>query len=163
MHRGLDEVLPMRVKFGVVIAVSLVAMTGSSCTRETTTQPLFPTILNKHIEVQHVLIGFQGSIPGKLVSRSKAEADSLAIDILGRARAGEDFSHLVQQYTDDQFPGIYRIANFGVTPEVGEFPRNGMVRGFGDTAFSLSVGSVGIANYQASTCPFGWHVIKRLR
>ena len=117
-----------------------------------------------HIEVQHVLIGYVGSVPGKNITRSKTEAETLANDILKRARAGEDFGQLVQKYTDDQYPGIYRLADRGVTAEQGvEFPRDGMVKGFSDTAFSLKPGEVGIANYEAKASPYGWHVIKRLR
>ena len=43
-----------------------------------------------------------------------------------------------------------------------QVPREQMVPGFGDAAFPLKVGEVGIANYNSSTSPFGWHVIKRL-
>jgi peptidyl-prolyl cis-trans isomerase B (cyclophilin B) len=40
-------------------------------------------------------------------------------------------------------------------------PRAQMVSGFGDTAFSLQVGEVGICNYDKSASKFGWHIIKR--
>jgi hypothetical protein len=33
---------------------------------------------------------------------------------------------------------------------------------FGDVAFGLAVGEVGLAAYHAATSPYGWHVIKRL-
>ena len=41
-------------------------------------------------------------------------------------------------------------------------PRGRMVKSFGDVAFSLEVGEVGLAEHDATTSPFGWHVIKRL-
>src|SRR5215831_3700227 len=97
-------------------------------------QPALPA---GHIEVQHVLIGFVGSVPGKNITRSQDEAKTLAYQILDRAKKGEDFGQLVQQHTDDQYPGIYRLTDHGVTPEQGEFSRDGMVKGFSDTAFSL--------------------------
>ena len=129
------------------------------------TMPVAPTTPPEHIEVQHVLIGFQGSIPGKTVTRTKAEAEKLAQEVLEKARKGENMDALVQQYTDDQYPGVYDLANNGITPDPakGEYKRSGMVKGFSDAAFGLSVGNVGISNYDASTSPFGWHIIKRLK
>ena len=129
------------------------------------TMPVAPTTPPDHIEVQHVLIGFQGSIPGKTVTRTKAEAEKLAQEVLERARKGENMDALVQQYTDDQYPGVYDLANNGITPDAakGEFKRSGMVKGFSDAAFGLSVGNVGISNYDPTNSPFGWHIIKRLK
>jgi hypothetical protein len=129
------------------------------------TMPVTPATPPDHIEVQHVLIGFQGSVPGKTVTRTKAEAEKLAQEVLERARKGESMDQLVQKYTDDQFPGVYDLANNGITPDPAkqEFKRSGMVKGFSDAAFSLSVGNVGISNYDPTTSPFGWHIIKRLK
>lgn len=115
-----------------------------------------------HILVQHILVGFTGSVPGKTITRTQAEAEKLASDLLARAKAGEDFGALVQQYTDDAYPGIYGLANDGVTPGENEFPRGGMVKGFSDTAFSLRTNEVGIAAFDKTTSPYGWHVIKRV-
>jgi len=129
------------------------------------TMPVAPATPPDHIEVQHVLIGFQGSIPGKTVTRTKAEAEKLAQEVLDKARKGENMDALVQQYTDDQYPGVYDLANDGITPDPakGEYKRSGMVKGFSDAAFGLSVGNVGISNYDPSSSPFGWHIIKRLK
>ena len=129
---------------------------------EATAQPALPA---GHIEVQHVLIGFVGTIPGKNITRSQDEAKTLAYQILDRAKKGEDFGQLVQQNTDDQYPGIYRLADRGQTADqsAGEFPRDGMVKGFSDVAFSLKPGEVGIADYNKPNSPYGWHIIKRLR
>ncbi len=128
------------------------------------TMPVAPATPPDHIEVQHVLIGFAGKIPGKNVTRTQAEAEKLAGEILERARKGEDFDQLVQQHTDDQWPGIYGMSNDGVAPlDANEIPRNGMVKGFSDVSFSLSPGNIGIANYDPQTSPYGWHIIKRLK
>jgi hypothetical protein len=134
------------------------------------TLPVKPKTAPDHIEVQHVLIGFQGTIPGKTITRTQAEAEKLAKDVLDRARKGENFDTLVQQSTDDQFPGVYDLANKGVTPDKSkqEYPRDGMVAGFSDIAFSLSPGNVDVAAYQPDKAkpgysPFGWHIIKRLK
>ena len=115
-----------------------------------------------HIKVQHILIGFAGKIPGKNVTRSQDEARALAAQILERAKKGEDFGQLVSQYTDDRAPGIYLIANRGVTPGDGEFSRDRMVPAFGNVGFSLAPGEIGMAEYDPASSPFGWHIIKRL-
>ena len=129
------------------------------------TMPVAPSTPPDHIEVQHVLIGFQGSIPGKTITRTKAEAEKLAQEVLEKARKGESMDALVQQYTDDQYPGVYDLANDGITPDPAkqEYKRSGMVKGFSDAAFGLSVGNVGISNYDPTASPFGWHIIKRLK
>lgn len=117
-----------------------------------------------YIVVQHILIGFQGSLPGKPVSRTREEAGTLAEEILKRAKGGEDFDALVRQYTDDQAPGIYAMANNGVAPKPGVqmFQRGGMVKGFGDVGFSLDVGQIGMCGYDAKESPYGWHIVKRI-
>src|SRR5580765_4727859 len=85
-----------------------------------------------HITIQHVLVGFKGSVPGKNITRTQDEAKKLAEEILARAKKGEDFEGLVKQYTDDSAPGIYSMSNNGVTPAAGEYARGRMVPAFGD-------------------------------
>jgi peptidyl-prolyl cis-trans isomerase C len=116
-----------------------------------------------HVQVQHILIGFSGSVPGKPITRTQAEARKLANEILKRARKGENFDELVKKYTDDQAPGIYGMSNIGVTPAQGEFSRTGMVQSFGDVGFSLKVGKIGMASYDPAKSKFGYHIIKRLK
>jgi hypothetical protein len=116
-----------------------------------------------HITVQHVLIGFKGSVPGKDIARTQEEARTLAYAILERARKGESFIGLVKQYTDDSAPGIYSMANTNVPPGQGEHRRAGMVRAFGDVSFGLEVGEFGIADFDPQASPYGWHVVKRLK
>ena len=116
-----------------------------------------------HITIQHVLIGFNGSVPGKNVTRTQDEARKLAEEILARARKGEDFEGLVKQYTDDAAPGIYSMSNKGVAPSAGEYPRERMVPAFGDAGFPLQVGEFGMAPYDKVKSPYGWHIVKRLK
>jgi len=115
-----------------------------------------------HIKVQHILIGFQGSVPGKNITRSQEEAKKLAYEILERAKKGEEFPALVKEYTDDAYPGIYGMSNKGVSPGQGEYPRDRMVPAFGNTGFPLEVGGIGIADYDPKTSPYGWHIVKRI-
>ncbi|KAA3604975.1 MAG: hypothetical protein DWQ01_20440 [Planctomycetota bacterium] len=71
------------------------------------------------VEVQHVLISFQGAGP-QGVTRNKTEAEALAKTVLERAQKGEDFTALVREFSDDPVkpgdpqPGTYRMLNRGV-------------------------------------------------
>jgi hypothetical protein len=177
-----SRIFRLRPQGFVVVALILVGAAAAGCQKkeaavETGTEgqpadtaaaaqpaPQPAALAAGHIEVQHVLVGFKGSVPGKAITRTQEEAKKLAYEILERAKKGEDFGNLVQQSTDDQFPGIYRLADNGVTVEQGaEYARGGMVKGFSDAAFALEIGGVGIADFDKQTSPYGWHVIKRLR
>jgi len=117
----------------------------------------------EHIQVQHILIAFSGTLPGKNVTRTQDEAKKLAYDILARAKKGEDYDAMVKQYTDVSAPGIYAMSNRGVQPAQGEYPREGMVPAFGDVGFKLKVGEFGIADYDPKTSRYGYHIIKRVK
>src|SRR5262245_57695840 len=106
------------------------------------------------VKVQHILIGFKGSVHGKTIERSKAEAQSLAEKPVERARAGEDFGALVKQHTDDQYPGVYLLTNTGAPRRSGARTRDQMVSAFGDVAFRLGVGEVGMAAHHAVNSPY---------
>jgi len=125
--------------------------------------PKSPVAEPEHVVVQHILVGFAGSVPGTKITRTTEEARTLAEELLARARKGEDFDSLVKQYTADSAPGIYGLANTGVQPGTAESSRGRMVKGFGDTSFSLAVGEVGMAAYDPKTSPYGWHIVKRLK
>lgn len=127
------------------------------------TMPVKPAAPPQHVQVQHILIGFAGSVPGKPITRTKEEAKALAYQLLDRARKGEDFDTLVRQYTDDSPPGIYGMSGTGVAPGPGEYARGGMVPAFGNVGFEISPGNIGIADYDLTASPFGWHIIKRLK
>ncbi len=118
----------------------------------------------EHIQVQHILIGFKGSVPGKPITRTQDEAKTLAYALLDQARApGTDFDALVRQNTDDSSPGIYGMSNRGVTAARGEYPRDQMVPAFGNAGFPLAAGEVGIADFDQRNSPYGWHIVKRLK
>ena len=117
----------------------------------------------QHIEVQHILIGYAGSIPGKNIQRTPRAAQKLAAELVKSIKGGASFDSLVKKYTDDAYPGIYGMSNEGVPPAKGEFPRGGMVKGFGNTAFSLKVGEVGLCKFDSVISPYGYHIIKRLK
>ncbi|MEQ8768010.1 MAG: peptidylprolyl isomerase [Planctomycetota bacterium] len=132
------------------------------------TDPVTESIEPTHIRVQHILIGFKdaagfrGTPPAGAVERSESEARELAQDLLERARAGEDFDALVEEFTDDQAPGIYAMTNTGAADREGHYPRSGMVPAFGNVGFALEVGEIGMSEYDLRTSPYGWHIIKRV-
>lgn len=176
----------------------------------------------ERIRIQHVLISFAGTRTA--ATRSKEDAQKLAEEILQRAKDGEDFDSLVQEFSDDPGskttdpPGGYALLNRSQYPpepseEVkaeieelnkkleklqndlraeihaqtktldeaqaeflatdtakrmlelqGEFnwtPRDQVVPAFGNIGFGLKVGEVGIAAFDTTTSPYGWHIIRR--
>jgi peroxiredoxin len=117
------------------------------------------------VQVQHLLIAFAGSVPGKKILRSKQDAARLADEVLARAKAGEDFGELVKRYTSDVLPGIYNLANYNIEidDDFEESERGNLVQSFGDVAFSLAVGEIGMAEFHPIKSRFGWHIIKRLK
>jgi parvulin-like peptidyl-prolyl isomerase len=114
----------------------------------------------ERITLQHILISFAGTQTE--ATRSKAEAETLAKKVVERVKK-EDFTAVMKELSDDPGPGVYSLANRGVREQRGEYPRDGMVPAFGNVGFGLAVGGVGLADYDASASPFGWHVIKRLK
>ena len=117
------------------------------------------------VEVQHILISFRGANERVKATRSKEEAESLAKELLFRARQGEDFDKMMKEHSDDPGEGIYRMTNTGVQPDGSreELARHRMVKSFGDVSFSLEIGEVGMAAYHPQNSKFGWHIIKRLK
>ena len=116
----------------------------------------------ERVVVQHVLVSFTGKVPGKMIQRSEEEARQLASEILARAEGGEDFDALVKEYTDDSYPGLYRMVNRGeVRQGDDEYRREDMAPGFGDVAFALAPDGIGLCEFDAMDSPFGFHVIKR--
>ena len=67
------------------------------------------------IVVQHILISFAGA-PRAKQTRSRAEAETLAKELLERVKKGESFEELMKRYSDDPGPGEYGMANNGVMP-----------------------------------------------
>lgn len=119
----------------------------------------------ERVTVQHVLIGVAGSLPG--VTRTPAESELLAAEIYTRALNGEDFDTLERNFSGDVHPGTYTLTA-QPTGVDGEFARSEMVAGFGDVAWRLQVGEIGVSPFDGALpgearSPFGYHVIKRLK
>jgi len=113
----------------------------------------------ERIRVAHILVAFQGAMRAT-VTRSMAEAEARAAELLARATAGEDFVELMKQNSDDSGPGIYGMTTGAPGPDF--YPRQGMAPAFGDVGWRLDVGQIGVAPFDPEKSPFGWHIIKRL-
>lgn len=115
------------------------------------------------ISVDHILIGVKSpSFPDG--RRDAAAARKVAYDLLAQLKAGGDWAKLKREHSEDPPPGgPYAMANRGVRPAGrGEYPRDGMVPAFGDVGFALEVGAIGMADHDARTSPFGFHLIRRV-
>lgn len=144
-----------------LLLFSLVFFSG--CDRTETSQIQAQTTEPQRVEVQHILIAFEGSLPGRDLDRSLDKARELAKKVEAKAKHEKDFEALVRAYSDDQIPGIYRLANSGLKPKTDEFARQKMVQAFGDLAFSLKPGEVGMTEFHPTNSPYGFHIIKRLK
>ena len=109
---------------------------------------------DESIEMQHILIAFQGVPRVPNMTRTKEEAKALAEKVYAEAIGGADFLALVKQHTNDSAPGIYPVTKAG---------RAGWAKSFCDVGFRLKVGEIGVAPWDAKASPFGWHIIKRLK
>lgn len=117
---------------------------------------------DRRVRVQHILIAFRDSIP-KEVNRSKSQAKELAFELKEKVKENPgSLTSLVEKYSDASIPGIYEIANFGVTPSGNETKRGDWHDGFGAAAFALKEGQVYVLEYDETRSPFGYHVMMRL-
>ncbi|MCA8913714.1 MAG: peptidylprolyl isomerase, partial [Planctomycetes bacterium] len=122
------------------------------------------------VKVQHILIArYMSDANGKMKMLQPAEAEELAAKVYELAKQAdgkEAFDDLVRKYTYDDSkgdtPGEYLI----VADEEDALPpqraRKGFVRSFGDVAWRLKVGEVGIAMYDSAKSNYGYHIIKRI-
>ncbi len=159
------------MRFKLVVLLLIVALAAFGCQSEKKAEETSADESDvvsaeepDYISVQHILIAFKGSIPDPKVTRTMEEAEKMAADIYIRAKGGEDFDALVKEFTDDAYPGIYKMANFGIPADMSQkvYPRDKMVRAFGDVGFPLKVGEIGLAQYNPQLSKYGWHIIKRV-
>jgi hypothetical protein len=155
--------IPVRVRFGWLVSLLVVAPALAFALAGCGDDVISPAPQNpQHISIRYLLVGFAGSVPGQPVTRSPAQAESLALALHARALAGEDFGDLTAAYSDSPSRDTIAVANYGVVPATGEYPRSALVRGFGDVAFAIAADSIGLAPYDSVACPFGWFLIHRI-
>jgi len=105
----------------------------------------------KEVKASHILIAFKGAErANEKITRTEAEAQTLAKEILAKAQANEDFAKLAKKYTDE--PGG---ADRG--GDLGFFKKGAMVPQFEAAAFATEKNKIysDIVKTQ-----FGFHVIK---
>jgi len=119
------------------------------------------------VMVQHLLVGVGYGFGNRL----PIDAETRAAEILQELAAanGTNFGELVVKYSDAKSPSIWTMTvldDANVYADV--FPRNHMIPAFGNAAWRLRVGEIGIAPFDPlppvgkGTSKFGIHIIKRL-
>jgi parvulin-like peptidyl-prolyl isomerase len=113
--------------------------------------------VTQHAKVKHILIGwkdladaYQGQMDKRAAGRSRADADKLAVELLGRVRKGEAIEPLMKEFSED--PGS---ADSGDAYDVD--PDAQLVFEFKRLSLRLNVGEAGLVKTM-----FGWHIIKRV-
>ena len=99
----------------------------------------------KQVQARHILF----SLADGVSDERKADTRSMAQRILERAREGEDFAVLAEEYSQD----TGTASNGG---DLGLFGRGRMVKPFEEAAFDMEVGQV--SDLVETT--FGFHIIK---
>jgi len=103
------------------------------------------------VGARHILVSYKGAAQAVAgATRSEAEARTLAQQIVVRAKGGEDWAKLAEQYTDE--PGSKQTGG-----DLGRFGHGQMVPSFEKAAFALEIGEIS----DVVSSPFGFHVIQR--
>ena len=103
-----------------------------------------------YVHVQHVLVATSDENGNTLEGEAFEEKKKLANEITQRARNGEDFYSLVEQYGED--PGMEN------NPDGYTFTYGMMVEEFETESFRLAVGEIS----EPVETPYGYHIIKKL-
>jgi len=93
------------------------------------------------VRTSHILIPAGATPEQDTLARQRAEA------LLARAKKGEDFAKLAKAYSTD--------ASASQGGDVGFSPKQGLIPGYAEAAFSLPVGGVTLIKTQ-----LGYHIIK---
>jgi NIMA-interacting peptidyl-prolyl cis-trans isomerase 1 len=110
-----------------------------------------PSAPPMQIAAQHILVAYREAARAPVgVTRSRADAKARAAEVDAKAKAGDDFTELVNAYSDDP----EAKARLG---SLGKFSRDKMEKAFSDAAFALAVGQIS----DVVETRFGFHVIKR--
>ena len=97
------------------------------------------------VSARHVLI----QVGEKADAKTVTEAQEKAVEVMKKARAGEDFAELAKTYSD--CPSKEKGG------DLGAFQREDMVKPFSDAAFAMAVGDIS----EPVRTSFGWHIIKK--
>ena len=105
---------------------------------------------DEYLRAKHILVSTQDQTTGEELDDAKqAEAESKANEILERAKNGEDFDALIEEFNED--PGM------SSNPDGYFFTDGEMVSEFENAVKSVQPGEITICKSD-----FGYHIIKRL-
>jgi peptidyl-prolyl cis-trans isomerase C len=135
-RRRMDALLSQQVN------ATLAAVDWEKAAREVYAADGDKFVQPEQVRAEHILIGVEG--------RTEEEAAALARELRSRALAGESFSDLASEYSDDPSAATNR-------GDLGFFARGAMVPAFEEVAFALTTpGELG----EPVRSPFGFHVIR---
>lgn len=100
------------------------------------------------VTASHILLKTQDNKGNELSPEKKKEAKKKAEEALAKVKAGEDFSKVAKEYSQDP-----SASNGG---DLGTFGRNQMVTEFEDAAFAMKPGEIS----DIVETPYGYHIIK---
>jgi hypothetical protein len=69
----------------------------------------------------------------------------------------------IEQSDDQETGGRFTFANHDVESVADELPRGAAFPALADSAFRLNVGEMTVVPYDKRKCPWGWHVLKRVK
>lgn len=105
---------------------------------------------SSEVKASHILISTKDLASGSALSEEeKAKKETLAREVLEKAKSGKNFAELAKTYSDDTVS-----AKQG--GDLGYFTRERMVKPFSDAAFSLKVGEIS----DLVESEYGYHIIK---
>jgi len=133
------------------------------CERKTRPQQVARVAENQinKIRFQQIFISFNEVDPN--IKRTKAEAKVLAEKIYSDLKKRpSDFPDFVRQYSDDKFPAVYTLANYGQPLTEGDRERDDFPPAVGLKVFELKLGEVALVPYDKISCPAGFHLLIRL-
>lgn len=136
---------------GAEAAAPATSAASTATSSSAASEPAAQTGEPKEIGARHVLIQYMGAQRAEAsVVRTREQAQTLAQEVLKRARGGEDFARLAVEYSDEPNAG----ARGG---SLGRFRHGQMVPAFEEVAFKLRVGQIS----DVIETSFGFHVIQR--
>ena len=98
----------------------------------------------KTVEARHILFKVEPEGDDKVTAAQKKKA----LEILAKARKGDDFAKLAKQYSEG--PSKDKGGSLGA------FKKDAMVKPFADKAFAMNAGEIS----EPVLTKFGWHLIK---